>query len=611
MLTSNAGRALASATVVAGLSALGCSDPTAATTTRSARGPARSLSYSPGVWADPSAPGQTPLTVGLFWKSYHDELWAYDNRAELGFTAHAANYYNLIASPLGGKIVRFDIYYPEGYATDSLISRLRSARANGLEAAVVYAPDVNTYVCFQTTDDEYRKYGTYIQNLIRAAHNANLKPPEYWQLFNEEDHPGVTNAFGGSTRTCPQGAASPGDQGINYARMLRIVYPMIKDPVLGDPAALVVVGGITAPQENKAFVQGIYYGGGKPFFDIMAVHSYGVRLCNEQDATAATAGGQKANEMRPILDAYQDYGRPIWLTEFGLSGHDYLQNCPSAHPSGAFLDQYQSSYWRDALGYHQQNRTIAQKIFVYGIDTYIGEPDGSEYPRVVSATTPRDYTYSLLTGDGNNWRPAAARAIGWNNSVNVGAPLTTDIDVNSPGKVPVGFSYTLTAGNGFDQIRILNVPMGRGPTKIQFASKAGANVVYNAHLAGYGWLPEVRDGSVAGVTGETRSLQATAIRLVNAPGGVSLLYRGYVQGQGWQGWTTDGSVTGTVGQGIPLQAIQVQLSNAPAGWRVCYQAHVTVQGWNQGPVCDGQTAGYPGSSLGMEAMTVWLVQSSN
>ena len=54
--------------------------------------------------------------------------------------------------------------------------------------------------------------------------------------------------------------------------MLKLVYPAIKQ---ANPNAVVLTGGLTDWGE---FPKGIYAGGGRDYFDVMNIHTYGMPL---------------------------------------------------------------------------------------------------------------------------------------------------------------------------------------------------------------------------------------------------------------------------------------------------------------------------------------------
>jgi uncharacterized protein YjdB len=83
-------------------------------------------------------------------------------------------------------------------------------------------------------------------------------------------------------------------------------------------------------------------------------------------------------------------------------------------------------------------------------------------------------------------------------------------------------------------------------------------------------------------------------------------YRAHVQGHGWQGWVADDAVAGITGQSRRLEALEIRLTGGHP-WSIVYRAHVASTGWQEW-VMDGVTAGTTGQSRRMEALQVLLVR---
>jgi hypothetical protein len=129
-------------------------------------------------------------------------------------------------------------------------------------------------------------------------------------------------------------------------------------------------------------------------------------------------------------------------------------------------------------------------------------------------------------------------------------------------------------------------------------------IEYRTHLAELGWQDYVRDGEAAGTTGESRQMEAIAIRLNNISG--NLRYRVYVAGRGWTDWSNNGSVAGTTGQGRAIEGIRIELRNT-RGYDIQYQVHIADMGWTDWQ-SNGNTAGEPGRGRAIEAIRIRLVR---
>jgi len=134
-------------------------------------------------------------------------------------------------------------------------------------------------------------------------------------------------------------------------------------------------------------------------------------------------------------------------------------------------------------------------------------------------------------------------------------------------------------------------------------------VQYQTHVQSTGWQKLVSDGQAAGTVGRSLRVEASKIKLVNAPAGASIKYQAHVQNVGWQNWVSDGSVAGTVGKSLRVEAIKIILENMP-GYSVQYQAHVQGIGW-QNWVSDGSEAGTHGKSLRVEGIRIRIVKISD
>ena len=94
----------------------------------------------------------------------------------------------------------------------------------------------------------------------------------------------------------------------------------------------------------------------------------------------------------------------------------------------------------------------------------------------------------------------------------------------------------------------------------EVSSPVSGGLSYSAHVSGVGWQDEVSGGAVAGTTGQGRAVECVKMRLT---GGLSeyydVWYRAYVQDYGWLGWASDGARAGTTGIGYRVEALQVRI----------------------------------------------------
>ena len=136
-------------------------------------------------------------------------------------------------------------------------------------------------------------------------------------------------------------------------------------------------------------------------------------------------------------------------------------------------------------------------------------------------------------------------------------------------------------------------------------------VEYQAHVQSYGWQNAVRDGELAGTSGQAKRVEAIKINLTNLPeeyADSSIEYAVHVQSYGWQNAVTDGAVAGTSGQAKRLEAITVKLNGTIANdYDVYYRTHVQTYGW-LGWAKNGERAGSATASKRMEGLEIKLVK---
>ena len=135
----------------------------------------------------------------------------------------------------------------------------------------------------------------------------------YWELYNEPDNRDADLALKG------RGWGFWGNQGAEYARMLKRVYPVIK---LSNPQAEVILGGIAhedVPGEdwpfNINFLDDVLKAGGGNYFDIMNFHYYPLFAPNWAEHGVGVIG-----KTRGIERKLANYGlkKPIMVTEAGM-----------------------------------------------------------------------------------------------------------------------------------------------------------------------------------------------------------------------------------------------------------------------------------------------------
>lgn len=145
-------------------------------------------------------------------------------------------------------------------------------------------------------------------------------------------------------------------------------------------------------------------------------------------------------------------------------------------------------------------------------------------------------------------------------------------------------------------------------------------VSYQAHSQTYGWCGESYDNNVAGITGQSKRLEALKIKLPDTGDrdgyeASGITYRVYLQGIGWQGWKSDGAVAGTSGQSKRIEAIEMHLTGPIAKeYDVYYSVHMAKIGWssyvkgNSDETIIDDIAGTKDLSKRIEAIKIQLVK---
>lgn len=147
-------------------------------------------------------------------------------------------------------------------------------------------------------------------------------------------------------------------------------------------------------------------------------------------------------------------------------------------------------------------------------------------------------------------------------------------------------------------------------------SAHAASVEYTAHVQNIGWMDVKKDGQTAGTTGQGLRLEAIKIVGKSLPPGAHITYQAHVgglnignplggpTGPAWMEWVRDGQIAGVTGQGRRIEALKIRLENAP-GWRVEYRVHAADIGWMNW-VKDGEVAGTTGQGRRVEAVEIRL-----
>ena len=130
-------------------------------------------------------------------------------------------------------------------------------------------------------------------------------------------------------------------------------------------------------------------------------------------------------------------------------------------------------------------------------------------------------------------------------------------------------------------------------------------IEYRAHSQNIGWQDWVKNGELAGTTGQSLRLEAFEIK--SNVDGVGLSYTAHVQNIGWQDNVSDGETAGTTGQSYRAEAIKISLTGDKASqYNVFYRVHVKDFGW-LGWAENGESAGTEGYAMRIEGVEIKLL----
>jgi polysaccharide biosynthesis protein PslG len=191
-------------------------------------------------------------------------------------------------------------------------------------------------------------------NYVSQVVNRYKGRVEYWEIWNEENHPIFFRN--------PDPAA--------YTQILRAAYQAVKQ---ADPSARVVLGGLAGA--DVSYMEGIYQNGGWDSFDILGVHPYVAPKSPE-------AGGLVSAELaktKAFIDRHGG-GKPIWVTELGWPA--------SSGPWGVRSDDVQAEYLVRGL-IEAASAPGVERVFWYNLRN-----DGNDYGN-------DELNYGLLQSD---WR---------------------------------------------------------------------------------------------------------------------------------------------------------------------------------------------------------------
>lgn len=228
----------------------------------------------------------------------------YDARPELAINADINKRTCEVLNRLGIRLMRcrlsWNLMEPTdkpGLYDDKYLAKwdamVEECRKSGIYIVAVVNDDPPG-VTFENHKKSYERFTQFMADMARRYPSIL-----YWELFDRTEN----------DSTCLFGAKndiSDFNQGKNYSEMLKIVSPAIK---ASNPSAWIICCG----QGDTSFIEGIYEGGGKDYFDIMNFHITG--------SPPDTIFINVASSVRIIMSKYGDEGKPIWSTKVESTHH--------------------------------------------------------------------------------------------------------------------------------------------------------------------------------------------------------------------------------------------------------------------------------------------------
>lgn len=266
--------------------------------------------------------------------------------------------------------------------------------------------------CFANRAESYQRFARFM------AFVATRYPyVRYWELWNEMDS-GFTDLFGAGVK--PEIALR--ERGKYYAEMLKLAYPAIKR---ANPNAVILTGGLTDCDE---FPKGIYESGGRDYFDVMNIHTYGIPL--------PWGFIQRGALVRAIMNENGDGTKPLWNTEFGLDAGSVVAAWGMPRTSGdigAAFDEYQKDMISTCIKFNNK-AGLYQKCLAYqyaaGNETMVDEIKNAN-PTFRPGMELDDYGFGFVRRDGTTPKPIFQYLIdaNVNDKTRLAEPVTTEVEV--------------------------------------------------------------------------------------------------------------------------------------------------------------------------------------
>lgn len=131
---------------------------------------------------------------------------------------------------------------------------------------------------------------------------------------------------------------------------------------------------------------------------------------------------------------------------------------------------------------------------------------------------------------------------------------------------------------------------------------------YKSYVQDVKWQDEVPEGQLSGTTGQSKGIEAIAIRLDDIGDyDLGMRYQVHLRYNGWQDYVVGGKTAGKAGSALPIEAIKIELTGSDADkFDVYYRIHAQNFGdldW----AMNGQSAGSAGFSNQLEGIIIQLL----
>jgi hypothetical protein len=242
--------------------------------------------------------------------------------------------------------------------------------------------------------------------------------------------------------------------------MLKVVYPALKK---ANPKAFVVMGALACGDPTE-WIRGVYEEGGRDYFDIMSMDTYGVPVWW---AVAARNYAAKV-----AMGEYGDFDRPLWVTEFGTCAGTLWAAWKIK--TAEEYDRLHLEMWQKSIELLLEKRLVSV-MMPYG---YHCENEGDFDLEAAGVTLPEghtlhDYGFGMVRADGITPRPTYK----WLEEAQINADIQarpvikTDVAMKWDGSwEPMGYEYDL--GSAMDKVIIKEVSIDSAlPTIIKLKSR--------------------------------------------------------------------------------------------------------------------------------------------